>query len=246
MSIELIEANWKKPAGVSTCSSTRKGGFSAGPYSSLNLADHVNDDRLLVNQNRRALYEAAKLPAQPQWLEQTHSADVVLLEANPSRKADAAITRSAGVVAAIMTADCLPVLLADTSGTEVAAIHAGWRGLANGIIQNTLVNMVTQPERIQAWIGPSITQAHFEVGQEVRQVFLDNIESCDLLFKANRPGHYLCDLAGLAEKVLRLAGVQIVYRDPHCSYRDEELFFSYRRQSVTGRMVSLIWVNNCR
>jgi polyphenol oxidase len=244
LSIELIEPNWDKPAHISTCSTTRKGGFSTGPYCGLNLADHVNDDGLVVEQNREALCEAAQLPSTPQWLTQTHSTDVVILESTSNRKADAAITRSPGVVAAIMTADCLPVLLADRTGSEVAAIHAGWRGLANGIIQNTLSSMVTQPERLQAWIGPAIGQAHFEVGNEVRQMFLENDESNEQLFKANRPGHYLCDLAGLAEKVLKLAGVQLVYRSPHCSYRDEVLFFSYRRQSVTGRMVSLIWISH--
>jgi YfiH family protein len=244
LAIKLIEPNWTNPAGISSCSSTRGGGFSISPYSSLNLADHVYDDPRAVDQNREAIYKAARLPASPQWLMQTHSTEAVLLESSSNRKADAAITRSAGVVAAIMTADCLPILLADVSGAEVAAIHAGWRGLAMGIIQNTLSNMLTQPGRIQAWIGPAITQVHFEVGEEVRQMFLDSDESSEVLFIASRPGHYLCDLAGLAEKVLKLAGVELIYRDPHCSYRDESLFFSYRRQSITGRMASLIWINN--
>ena len=141
-----------------------------------------------------------------------------------------------------MTADCLPILICNRDGSEVAAVHAGWRGLQAGVIQGTLARMKSSSEQLQAWIGPGISQDNFEVGEEVRSAFIDSMQDAETLFKENRKGHWLCDLAGLAERVLQRQGVVDVYRHLGCSYRDTDHFFSYRRNATSGRMASLIWI----
>jgi YfiH family protein len=241
--IESIVADWQAPAGISACCSTRRGGVSRPPYASLNLGLHVGDRDADVLCNRQRLREALDLPGEPCWINQTHSARVVTLEQDHSRDADAAITREPGRVAAVMIADCLPVLLCNRAGSEVAAIHAGWRGLHGGVISATVAAMQSEPAQLIAWIGPGISQANFEVGEEVYAAFVDSIAGAGPCFRVNRPGHWLCDLGGLAERVLRGLGVGEVTRSPYCSFRDGELFFSYRRESVTGRMAGLIWIN---
>ena len=167
----------------------------------------------------------------------------MILENENIRDADAAITRQPGRVAVVMTADCLPILLCDRDGSEVAAVHAGWRGLQAGVIQSALAAMRSSNDRIMAWIGPAISQAAFEVGEEVRLAFAAADAGAVEYFESNRPGHWLCDLAGLAVRVLEQQGVATVFRDSHCSYRDSDLFFSYRRDGATGRMAALIWIN---
>ena len=141
-----------------------------------------------------------------------------------------------------MTADCLPILMCNQEGSEVAAVHAGWRGLQAGVIQSTLAAMHSPPQQLIAWIGPGISQACFEVGDEVYAAFVGQDPAAASCFTANRPGHWLCDLGGLAESMLR-CWCRRVTRSPHCSYRDAEMFYSYRREAVTGRMASLIWIN---
>ena len=228
---------------------TRAGGFSAPPYASLNLGLHVGDDDSCVARNRAEVARRLSLPQEPGWIRQTHSTRATLLESESEsetesgREADAAITRQAGIVAAIMTADCLPVLLCNREGTEVAALHAGWRGLQAGIIDATLARMQTPASELLAWIGPGISQAHFEIGTDVHDAFVGADTGAAAYFRANRPQHWLCDLGGLAEAVLRDAGVASVTRSEHCTYRDAGLFYSYRREATTGRMASLIWIS---
>lgn len=241
--IEVIQPQWPAPANVSACCTTRRGGISGSPFDSFNLALHVGDDAALVKQNRQILREQLQLPGEPQWIRQTHGIRAVVLEQDSCGDADAAVTRRAGVVAVVMTADCLPILVCNRSGTEVAAIHAGWRGLQAGVIQSALGAMQSANEQLMAWIGPGISQACFEVGDEVRAAFCDTIESAADYFAEHGPGHWLCDLGGLAQQVLNRQGVSRVFRDPHCSYRDADRFFSYRRSATTGRMASLIWIS---
>jgi len=241
--IETVEPDWASPPQIRACCTTRHGGVSRMPFDSLNLGLHVGDRVDDVLQNRLRLREDLLLPSEPCWINQTHSVEVVTLEQDDNRDADAAITREAGRIAVVMTADCLPILLCNRAGSEVAAIHAGWRGLQAGVIQSTLAAMHASPQQLMAWIGPGITQASFEVGEEVYAAFVDPEPGAAACFSANRPGHWLCDLGGLAESVLHRAGVAEVTRSPHCSYRDAESFYSYRREAISGRMASLIWIN---
>lgn len=241
--IETIKPRWQAPAGVHACCTTRRGGASRAPYDSLNLGRHVGDNDADVNDNRRRLRESLRLPSEPGWINQTHGTRAITLEQEDARDADAAITRARGRVAVVLTADCLPILLCDRAGSEVAAIHAGWRGLQAGVIRSALGSMRSQPAQLMAWIGPGISQACFEVGEDVYAAFVEADAAAQACFGANRPGHWLCDLAGLADAQLRAHGVNNVTRSPHCTYRDAELFYSYRREGVTGRMASLIWIN---
>ena len=242
-SIELIEAQWNAPAQVKALCTTRIGGFSQHLYDSFNLATHVGDEDSAVLCNRELLYASLKLPAEPCWLEQSHSTRVVNLDDESNRSADAAISREAGTVAVVMTADCLPILLCNRSGSEIAAIHAGWRGLADGIIEATIKTMKSSPDQLLAWIGPGISQQCFEVGDEVRNIFIARNASDASQFVANRPAHWLCDLGGLALSTLTRLQLAEISRTDYCSFNDESLFFSYRRNTTTGRMASLIWID---
>ena len=222
--IDIVQPQWPAPSTVSACCTTRRGGVSKSPFDSFNLALHVGDDETSVRQNRQALRDQLKLPAEPGWINQTHGIRTVVLERDSGRDADAAVTSEPGQVAVVMTADCLPILICNRAGTEVAAVHAGWRGLQAGVIQATLATMQTAGDQLMAWIGPGISQACFEVGDEVRTAFTDSIVDATDYFIAHGPDHWLCDLAGLAERVLNQHGVSQVFRDPHCSSRDAELF----------------------
>ena len=241
--IEFIQPCWKLPPGIHAYSTTRKGGVSVAPYDGLNLAQHVGDDQESVASNRSLLCRQLVLPAEPGWINQSHGTHAVTLEQDIQRDADAAITRQPGTIAVVMTADCLPILVCNRDGSEVAAIHAGWRGLQAGVVQSALTQMKSFNQDLMAWIGPGISQACFEVGAEVRAAFDDAMPAAETFFRESRKSHWHCDLAGLAELVLNDNGVAEVYRDPHCSYRDDELFYSYRREATTGRMASLIWIN---
>lgn len=240
--IKLIEPGWSAPAPVRAVTTTRIGGLSLTPFDSLNLALHVGDNPDHVAQNRALLWQALDLPAEPCWINQTHGIQAVTLEQDSGRDADAAITRLPGTVAVVMTADCLPILVCNRDGTEVAAIHAGWRGLQAGVIQTTLASMASVNGQLLAWIGPGISQDNYEVGEEVRAAFVDSMPRAEGFFKAIRAGHWLCDLAGLAESVLLGQGVGEVCLDSGCTYGDAERFFSYRRNATTGRLASLIWI----
>ena len=237
-----ITPDWPAPQQVRAASSLRVGGVSTEGYASLNLASHVEDDPQRVEENRRRLAEALQLPDQPQWLEQSHSRRVLDLDSDTSRDGDAAVTRRPGRVAVVLTADCLPVLFCDRAGSVVAAAHAGWRGLAGGILENTVAAMATPPNELMAWLGPAIGPQHFEVGDEVRDAFLRDLAQAEDAFRATRPGHWLCDLYRLARLRLRRAGLQRVYGGDRCTGSEADAFFSYRREPRCGRQASLIWL----
>lgn len=241
--IEIIEPAWPAPPGVRAVVTTRNGGASEAPYDSFNLGLHVGDDGARVQRNRTRLREILGLPAEPDWIAQTHGTRAVVLEEETDRDADAAITRVAGQVAVVMVADCLPILISNRDGSEVAALHAGWRGLQAGVIASTLERMQSKPSQLMAWIGPGISRHHFEVGDEVLAAFESAVDGARDYFEAHGEGHWMCDLAGLAARVLERLGVTGIYRDPHCSYRDAAQFYSYRREGVTGRMAALIWIS---
>ncbi|MCP4470248.1 MAG: peptidoglycan editing factor PgeF [Gammaproteobacteria bacterium] len=241
--IETIQPNWQAPSTIHACCTTRRGGVSLAPFDAFNLGLHVGDRDADVMENRRLLRGALALPSEPCWINQTHGVHAVTLEQDSNRDADAAITREPGKIAVVMTADCLPILVCNRAGSEVAAIHAGWRGLQAGVIEATIAALHSPARHLLAWIGPGISQSCFEVGDEVRGAFIDRVANAQSCFSANRPGHWLCDLAGLAESVLRTAGFDQVARAPYCSYGDADLFYSYRREAVTGRMASLIWIS---
>lgn len=239
----MLKPEWHLPLNVRALYSTRTGGVSQSPFDSFNLAEHVGDEPCRVKRNRDILL-SWQLPSQPCWLQQTHSIVVVTLESDQSRQADAAITRQTDNVAIVTTADCLPILLCNQAGTEVAAVHAGWRGLLDGIVQQTISTMQSRANQLLAWIGPAISQSKFEVGDEVRQAFVNKDACADHRFISNRPESWLCDLPGLGYDRLNRLGVAEITQSNLCSYTNKDHFFSYRRNAVTGRMASLIWIQS--
>ena len=214
------------------------------PYASLNLGGHVGDLAQAVAENRRRLKAAAGLPAEPAWLTQVHGTNVIDLDAADRRgaPADAAFTRRRGRVCAILTADCLPVLLAADSGDLVAAAHAGWRGLAGGVIEATVQALPVAPGQLMAWLGPAIGPRHFEVGAEVREALLAGDPGADAAFAANARGRFMADLSALARRRLAALGIDRVYGGGQCTFADENRYFSHRRDGATGRQASLIWL----
>jgi len=242
--LSLIEPDWPAPPWVRACSTTREGGVSDGPYASLNLGHHVGDVPARVACNRALLRERLGLPADPLWLRQVHgSALVTGLSPGPdSCEADGAIASGPGTVCAVMTADCLPVLMCDRQGTRIAAVHAGWRGLASGILERAFESLAVSPECLLVWLGPAIGADAFEVGPEVRQEFIAADPTTDSAFRPSESGRWLADLAGLARQRLARLGVTAVYGGGYCTVSDSRRFFSYRRDRVTGRMASLIWL----
>ena len=240
----FLTANWPVPDNVRTLLTTRKGGVSNGYFQSLNVGDHVGDDPQKVIENRRIVEEKAgkKLV----YLNQIHSDIVVNAFENQSIKAesDASDDRSGQVACAVMTADCLPVLLCDDKGTVVAAAHAGWRGLAGGVLQNTISAMGVAPESLLAYLGPAIGPDAFEVGQNVWDAFCLPIAQAEQAFEAIGDGKYLADIYMLARLILQREGVNQIFGGEHCTVLERDTFFSYRRDGQTGRMVSAIWLEN--
>jgi YfiH family protein len=217
---------------------------SEGDFASLNLAAHVGDDPAAVSENRRRLMAAARIPGEPVWLNQVHGADVVEAASHSAPPtADACVARAADKVCAIMTADCLPVLFCNVSGTRVGAAHAGWRGLAGGVIANTVAALDTSPDQLMAWLGPAIEQPAFEVGGEVREQFLAKDPASHDAFVPNARGRWQADLCALARQELGRLGVARVYGGGFQCYADSARFFSYRRNARTGRMATLIWID---
>jgi polyphenol oxidase len=245
---QWLTPNWPAPATVRALSTLRTGGASSPPYASLNLGVHVGDDATAVEGNRRALRDAARLPAEPVWLEQVHGTCVMDLDSQiPSGPADAAVTRQSGRVCAILTADCLPVLLANDAGDRVGAAHAGWRGLAAGVIEATVAALGAPPRQLLAWLGPAIGPQHFEVGVEVREEFLrragaGDTAADDAAFVPNARGRYAADLYALARRRLRRLGVDRIYGGGECTYTDDARYYSHRRDARTGRQATLIWL----
>lgn len=236
-------ANWPAPKNITALSTTRISGFSQQPYDANNLGLHVGDVPQHVNQNRLFLQESLQLPAQPVWLEQTHSTVCVIAEDELSRDADAAITRSALHPLVILTADCLPIMLCSKQGNEIAAIHAGWRGLFNGIVENTLNRMNSKSSDLLAWIGPAICQKCYEVGEEVYVSFTSKYPATVNAFQQNN-SKWLANLPLIAETVLNSLGVLSVYQSDLCTFELKNEFYSYRRTAQTGRIGTLIWFNH--
>jgi len=241
-----VVPRWPASAVVRAATSTRRGpGVSREPYDRFNLGAGSGDEPDAVAKNRAALATALALPSAPRWLRQVHGAAVVEFgagdEAGSPPEADAAITREPGVVLAILSADCLPVLLAAEDGTEIAAIHAGWRGIASGVIEAALGAMRTEPARLVAWLGPAIGPDAYEVGADVRDAMLQQDPSAADAFRARGAQHWLCDLYALARARLAARGVRRPYGGTHCTLGDQARFYSYRRDGRTGRMATLIW-----
>lgn len=237
---DWIVPDWSAPANVKALITTRAGGVSIGPFAGFNLGLRTGDDPLAVAANRERLAEL--LPRQPTWLRQVHGARVVDVDETADEpEADAAITRRLNTVCAVLVADCIPVLLADRSGTTVGIAHAGWRGLARGVIENTVREMGGDASRLTAYLGPGIGPDAFEVGGEVREAFLARDASAAAAFVPHAPGKWRADLFLLARQCLRRAGVADIHGGTMCTYSDTQRFFSYRRSRATGRMAALIW-----
>ena len=237
----VFTPDWPLPPGVRAASTTRLGGTSVGPFSGFNLGDHVGDDPRAVAANRAALATALDLPAAPAWLAQVHGCVVAGPDDPPGIAADARYADRAGVVCAVLTADCLPLLLCSDDGRELAALHCGWRGLAAGIVGAALARFTAAPDSLRAWLGPAIGPPAFEVGPEVREAFVGADAGAAACFVAGRGTRWLADLFGLARRALRAGGVQRIAGGDLCTVADAARFYSYRRDGVTGRMASLIW-----
>ncbi|MFJ3046353.1 peptidoglycan editing factor PgeF [Herbaspirillum chlorophenolicum] len=247
--MELLIPEWDAPANIGALATLRAGGYSAHPYGDgegglgLNLGAHVEDDPALVAKNRALLRRL--LPQEPAWLSQVHGTTVEDAEtAPPAAQADGCVSALAGAVCVMMTADCLPVLLCDRAGTVVGAAHAGWRGLAAGVLENTVAAMRARGGKdIMAWLGPAIGPEQFEVGAEVREAFMQHDATADAAFRsvAGRPGKYLADIYHLARLRLNAVGVADIFGGGLCTVSDSR-FYSYRRDKATGRMASLIWL----
>lgn len=241
--LNLIKPNWPAPKNIRAFSTTRDGGVSEQPYHSLNLGMHVGDDHSSVAKNRQHLQSHSSHPSSINWLEQVHSNVVVEHRVDTlGSQADAIYSYKKDKVCLVMTADCLPVLFCSKSGDFVAAAHAGWVGLANGVLLNT-VKQYSQIDNLLAWIGPAISRDFFEVGEDVRNHYLNKNNGYEPYFKPIKSDKYLVDLPAMAELQLRQLGVD-VYQSELCTYNNKEQFFSYRRDGVTGRMATMIWIDN--
>ena len=264
-----IPADWPAPGHIHAGTTTRLAGASRPPFDGFNLAGHVGDDPRAVAENRLRLQSRLSLPAAPTWLQQRHSSKVV--EANPdvSVEADGACTGASSRVCAVLTADCIPLLLCNRTGSEIAAVHIGWRGLSRGIIKNALAMFNAEPRELLAWLGPSISQGNYEVGADVITACLgkektdifpggngDRFEICpqseqsenksvpfSQVIRQSRTNHWFLDLGQLVKNGLRQQGVEGIYGCNLCTHGREDLFYSYRRDGVTGRMASMIWMD---
>ncbi len=239
---DFIIPQWPVPANVHALQTTRQSGFSVAPYHSLNLAMHVGDNPVTVAANRQLL--SPFLPSEPVWLNQVHG--VAVIDAGVATcvsDADASYSRQAGAVCAVMTADCLPVLLCDKQGTQVAAIHAGWKGLLDGVLEVSIANMTGRVEDLLVWLGPAIGPQAFEVGSEVREAFVAKQAQAASAFTALPNDKWLGDIYQLARFRLTRLGVQHVYGGGLCTYTESERFFSFRRDGATGRMLTAIWLS---
>ena len=240
----LLRAEWPAPAGVHACSTLRHAGVgvSEPPFDRFNFGANSGDAAEAVAANRAALRTLARLPAEPRWLQQVHGTRVVRFHAgDPSSTpvADAAVTSDAGVVLAILTADCLPVLFCSDDGEHLGASHAGWRGLSGGVLEATVAAM--KADRVMAWIGPAAGAARYEIGEEVRAAFVDRDARASHAFVATRPGHWRVDLPALARQRLAAIGVTQVSGGTECTIADQTRYYSYRRDGKTGRLATLVW-----
>ena len=264
--LTIIEPDWVAPAGVRAAFTLRAGGVSVAPYDSLNVGAHVGDAPAAVAENRHRVHALLGLPAEPVWLQQVHGVEVADLDAlgragaglgtrraeasdageaasaPDALRADAVVTRVSGRVCVIQVADCMPVLFAARDGSAVGAAHAGWRGLAGGVLEATLRDLGVAPGQLLAWLGPAISQEHFEVGDDVRAAFMSHDPAAASAFEANARGRWQCDLYTLARRRLAALGVRDVFGSGWCTFADAARFFSYRRDGQCGRMAALIWM----
>jgi polyphenol oxidase len=243
--IGVLLPQWPAPATVHAAFTLRTGGVSTARFESLNVGLRVGDAPDAVAENRRRVRVQLDLPQEPDWIEQLHGIDVYETEASaPSTpRADALIARRPGRICAVQVADCLPVLFAASDGDAVAAAHAGWRGLAAGVLEATVARLGVDPERLMAWLGPAIGPAHFEVGEEVRAAFMVQDREASGAFTANARGRWQCDLSALARQRLRRLGITAVFGGGWCTFADPERFFSHRREAPCGRMAALVWLS---
>ena len=237
-----LYANWSAPANVHALTTLRSPGFSQAPYEANNLALRVGDKEDDVKANRQTLREALHRPKEPEWLRQIHSTTCINVDEETNRSADAAISRSPERTLVIMTADCLPIMLCNQEGSEIAAIHSGWRGLVAGVIENTLSKMQSPKDQLLAWIGPAICQSCYEVGREVFDSYQSRYPFAGKAFRPQKE-KWLANLPQMAELVLNCLGVFAVFQAQRCTFEQKNDFYSYRRMSQTGRMASLIWFN---
>ncbi|OGS99059.1 MAG: hypothetical protein A3K04_10750 [Gallionellales bacterium RBG_16_56_9] len=238
-----IIPDWPAPQKVKALQTTRSGGASAVPYDSLNLGDHVGDAPLVVAHNRQLL--ASLLPSEPVWLKQVHGTVVVnTAQAACYPQADACVSTHPGAVCVVMTADCLPVLLCNEQGSVVGAVHAGWRSWCDGVIEQTVRSMNVAPDTLMAWLGPAIGPQVFEVGDEVRAAFVTRQPEAAAAFVPASRGKWFADIYRLARLRLNALGITRIYGGGLCTYTDRARFFSYRRDGVTGRMGTFIWLDD--
>ncbi len=241
--LELIQPEWPAPSRVRAVSTTRQKGFSEGRYNSFNLATHVEDDAGQVQKNRLRLAQQLALSHEPLWLEQVHGTGVVDVSSvsGQAPRADASFSRQPDQVCVVMTADCLPVLICNQAGDCVAAAHAGWRGLAEGVIEATVEAMQQPVDELMVWLGPAIGPQAFEVGAEVREVFVNDLAASEAAFSRGDEDRYMADIYQLARLRLARLGVNAVYGGEYCTCSDANRFYSFRRDGKTGRQASLIW-----
>jgi len=240
---EWLVPDWDAPARVRAFVTTRSGGVSGGEFASMNLGGSSGDDPAYVARNRLIVRE--QLPAVPRWMKQVHGTDVAdldILDESQVPLADAAVASKPGRVGVVLTADCMPLFLADESGERVAVTHAGWRGMAAGVIERTVEAMGSHPSRVVAWMGPTIGPAAFEVGPEVREAFMADDPDAGGAFRSHKPGKFMADLYSLARRRLASAGVTRVHGGGFCTYTETQRFFSYRRAQKSGRMGAFIWI----
>jgi YfiH family protein len=244
----FLQPDWPVAERVNACVTTRGGGVSQSPYNSFNLATHVGDDPDAVLQNRALLKQWLKLPEAPRWLDQVHGTAVADESCIENCQADACFTRQKGRVCAVLTADCLPVFIASRNGSEVGVAHAGWKGLLNGVIEQTAACFSTAPDELCVWLGPAIGAQQFEVGDEVRQAFLDkalaNKATVAAAFAKHENQKWLADIYALARHRLLQLGISQITGGNFCTVSNEQMFYSYRRDGITGRMASLIWISD--
>ena len=252
-----LDADWRAPPGVRALTSTRRGlGVSQAPFDAFNLGSRCGDDPEAVMENRRQLETALQLPSPPHWLRQVHGIDVVRFDLPfplagegwgeggvvDEPEADASVTATSGTVLAILTADCLPVVFADRHGSEIAAAHAGWRGLADGVLESTVAAMRTPANDIVAWLGPAAGPDAYEIGEEVFEAFMSDDAGASAAFASTRPGHWNVDLYALARRRLAAVGVTDVHGGGLCTISDPSRFFSHRRDGRSGRIATLAWI----
>lgn len=239
-----IPASWPAPDNIHAGTTTRNGGFSGGPYSTLNLAGHVGDDPVDVSRNRQRVITELALPSDPMWLEQVHGNNVIDILSNNRQGSDGAYTNQSNYVCAVLTADCLPLLITDINGKEIAAIHIGWRGFASNIIASALEMFTARPGNLLAWIGPYIYPEHYEVGDEVRDACLNITPGATQAFQPARTDHWYANLELLVRLQLAEKGLIKVFGGDYCTYRHIDCFYSYRREAVTGRVATMIWMDS--